>query len=266
MLDVVDDCFRSFACTIPFQDVLNTASNTQLASPTPQSCPKANVKQSSYEPVRSISSVARQRPHTRLSTKRDRKRDFTIFVDATPDHAPVEPASQRPKMNTHVPLMVRTGSANSTPAPSPRLPVTPLSLSPSDPFWLDKENWNAVPLMTPPPTPAVFPHDPTISTGPPPPPPQSARIIRPPRTSHSPPPHNMVLYDLLGLDHWRVSTRAVRSAWRHTALAVHPDQASDEERETATLRMQQVNAAREVLLNSTRRRQYHVDGVLPWAV
>jgi curved DNA-binding protein CbpA len=76
----------------------------------------------------------------------------------------------------------------------------------------------------------------------------------------------MILYYLLGLEDWHVSTRAVRSAWRHTALAVHPDQAAEGEREAATTKMQHVNAAREVLLSAARRRQYHVDGVLPWAV
>jgi DnaJ-class molecular chaperone len=56
------------------------------------------------------------------------------------------------------------------------------------------------------------------------------------------------------------------TAWRQKALMVHPDRAREEEREDATVLMQQVNAAAEVLSNWTSRRQYHVDGVLPWAV
>jgi DnaJ-class molecular chaperone len=44
----------------------------------------------------------------------------------------------------------------------------------------------------------------------------------------------------------------------------HPDRASEDD--AATILMQQVNAAADVLSHPTSRRQYHVDGVLPWAM
>lgn len=74
----------------------------------------------------------------------------------------------------------------------------------------------------------------------------------------------MVLYDVLGLSDWNASKAAIERAWRHTAREHHPDKVPDEEREAATTKMQHVNAAKEVLTNTTRRRQYHIDGVLPW--
>jgi hypothetical protein len=199
--------------------------------------------------------------------KRKGKRGFTIFVDASDKDVPEGPATQRSRLDCRVPLMVRADSANSTPSPSPRLMDAPFPMSPTRFFVLEPENWDPHPMVTPPPTPAVFPHNPAASTGPPPPPPDRARIVRTSRrTTALSPPQNVVLYELLGLDDWTVSRRVIMTAWRQKALMVHPDRAREEEREDATVLMQQVNAAAEVLSNWTSRRQYHVDGVLPWAV
>jgi curved DNA-binding protein CbpA len=71
---------------------------------------------------------------------------------------------------------------------------------------------------------------------------------------------------MLGLSDWHVSKRTILTAWRQTALMEHPDRASEDERDAATILMQQVNAAADVLSHPTSRRQYHVDGVLPWAM
>lgn len=81
-----------------------------------------------------------------------------------------------------------------------------------------------------------------------------------------PPPRNMVLYGVLGLSNWNVSKMVIERAWRHTAREHHPDKVAAEEREAATAKMQQVNAAKEVLTDPVRRCQYHEDGVLPWVV
>jgi curved DNA-binding protein CbpA len=76
----------------------------------------------------------------------------------------------------------------------------------------------------------------------------------------------MVLYELLGLDSWKATKKEVKTAWRQKALSVHPDRATEEDREAATLLMQKLNAAVEVLSDRVRRRKYHEDGVLPWAL
>jgi DnaJ-class molecular chaperone len=76
----------------------------------------------------------------------------------------------------------------------------------------------------------------------------------------------MVLYEMLGLHDWNVSKRTIMTAWRQTAIMAHPDKVPEDEREAATTLMQQVNAAAEVLSHRATRRQYHIDGVLPWAV
>lgn len=76
----------------------------------------------------------------------------------------------------------------------------------------------------------------------------------------------MVLYELLGLDDWRVSRVAILSAWRQVSRDVHPDKVAEEDRDVATIIMQQINAAKEVLTNPVTRRRYHEDGVLPMAM
>jgi hypothetical protein len=264
MLDFVDSYFHSLACTMALPKTLDTAGNTTLASPTPHSHSKARTDRLS-KPLRPTLCVSQNLPCTPIQKKRGRKRDFTIFVDFNTEYVPFGPSTQRTKANVLAPLLIRTGSANSTPAPSPRTPNTPVLLSPTDPLWFDKENWDPSPIITPQPIPAAFPHDSSAANSTSPPPTQTARVIRP-RTRTILPPRNLVLYDILGLRNWRASRAEIRSAWRRTALEVHPDQAAEDEQEAATQRMQRVNAAREVLLNATRRRQYHDDGVLPWAL
>lgn len=74
----------------------------------------------------------------------------------------------------------------------------------------------------------------------------------------------MELYTLLGLQEWRVDKEEIRAAYRRAALEQHPDHATSEGRGEATLKMQQLNAARDLLLNERTRRQYHIDGKVPW--
>tara|TARA_R110002003_G_scaffold79_6_gene7047 strand:+ start:7730 stop:7957 length:228 start_codon:yes stop_codon:yes gene_type:complete len=73
-----------------------------------------------------------------------------------------------------------------------------------------------------------------------------------------------VLYELLGLERWGVNRAEILAAWRQAALEAHPDHFPQEEREAATLKMQKLNAAKEVLLDRQRRRRYHLTGALPW--
>lgn len=79
-------------------------------------------------------------------------------------------------------------------------------------------------------------------------------------------PIDMYLYEMMGLNDWQVSTTAIKVAWRKKALQLHPDRVVEEQRERATLDMQLLNAAKEVLCDSARRAQYHLDGKMPWVV
>jgi curved DNA-binding protein CbpA len=78
-----------------------------------------------------------------------------------------------------------------------------------------------------------------------------------------PEPVNTTLYVILGLADWNVTAAEIRSAWRQAALLYHPDHHSEADQVVATTEMQKLNAAKEVLLDARRRRQYHVTGELP---
>lgn len=69
---------------------------------------------------------------------------------------------------------------------------------------------------------------------------------------------------MLGLSNFDADSEEIRAAYRRAAFEQHPDRASEEDRGEATLRMQQLNAARDLLLNEDSRRQYHIDGQVPW--
>ncbi|EOA88310.1 hypothetical protein ACJQWK_01833 [Exserohilum turcicum] len=240
-------------------------------------------------------------PHS----SKKRKPNFTIFVDADAStstspstHIPATPlfTPKRSKTSTpRTPLSDRTYSSNSTPAPSPRLPDTPFTLSSADPYWEDIENYSVgsrTGMISPAATstatsssssPLVSSSSSSslalswISTG------AAAsgefastftsttRSLRP-RTnpSSSPsnllPPVNMLVYNMLGLNSWRVSSDAIASAYRRRAATLHPDKAAPWERELANLTMQQLNAAKELLMDRRARGKYHRDGVVPWVV
>ena len=80
-----------------------------------------------------------------------------------------------------------------------------------------------------------------------------------------PRPVNMVLYDLLNLQSWTVSNQEIKVAYRQMVVVSHPDKVPEEQRAEATEMMQKLNGAKDVLLDDEKRRQYHVDGLLPWA-
>ncbi|EAT79405.2 hypothetical protein SNOG_13078 [Parastagonospora nodorum SN15] len=182
-----------------------------------------------------------------------RKRPIEIFVDSTADSVPRGPPSQRPRLDGRSPLGKRSDSANSTPCPSPRDDAAPYSQSPNDSFWTGQENRDPNPPVTPEPFVAAFPR---------------ARIVRPVRSPRLPlpPPKDVVLYDILGLNDWNVSKNQILSAWRHVSLDLHPDRVAEEFRGTATILMQEVNAAKEVLTDRAARRAYHRTGALPMAM
>ncbi|OAK96711.1 DnaJ-domain-containing protein [Phaeosphaeriaceae sp. SRC1lsM3a] len=245
-LDFVEEFFRNRNSSVQQDQPAHASANVQPSTP----------RLNSLTPPTS-------RPTTPTS-KYGRKRNFKIFVDSGALSVPLGPASQQRLKRT--PLAVRVETPNSTPIASPRIPDMPFPRSHDDSFWEDKENWDPMPPATPPPTPVDFFRISSPAPGPPPPPSPPARIERPRRMPARPPPRNMVLYGVLGLSNWNVSKMVIERAWRHTAREHHPDKVAAEEREAATAKMQQVNAAKEVLTDPVRRCQYHEDGVLPWVV
>jgi curved DNA-binding protein CbpA len=80
------------------------------------------------------------------------------------------------------------------------------------------------------------------------------------------PPVNMLAYQLMGLEDWNVSTDAIKAAYRRKAPTLHPDKLPAQEKELATLDIQQLNAVRDMLLDARERRQYHMDGKIPWVI
>jgi curved DNA-binding protein CbpA len=76
----------------------------------------------------------------------------------------------------------------------------------------------------------------------------------------------MIVYHMLKLKDWNVGHDAIKLAYRRVAFVNHPDMVTPREKELATLAMQQVNAARDLLLDTRRRRKYHRDGIVPWVV
>ena len=87
-----------------------------------------------------------------------------------------------------------------------------------------------------------------------------------PASCTRPRPVCTVLYNLLELDDWKVGVEVVKAAYKKVAVKNHPDKVPNCERGEATERMQRINAAKEVLLDPTRRMAYDRAGKLPWAL
>ncbi|KAF2849604.1 DnaJ-domain-containing protein [Plenodomus tracheiphilus IPT5] len=204
--------------------------------------------------------------------------DFAVFVDPLTSTegqtADKGPALKRSKIAPRLALSNRSiASANSTPMPSPRTPDTPFTFSVGDPLWENVENYEprpATPLLLPSlgMSPANTPFVTTPSVGPlPRRSTRTARVRRPSIFTPATPilPRNMELYTMLGISDVGADSEEIRTAYRRAALEQHPDRANEEDRGEATLRMQQLNAARDLLLNEDSRRQYHRDGQVPWA-
>jgi hypothetical protein len=241
-----------------------------------------------------------QPPTATPSRRRRRQPSFSIFLDveaANAVNADAENAEnrvpKRAKTKARSPLSDRTDFGNVTPAPSPRLPMSSFLMTPRRSLRREAtaptdENNQPIAPMTPPGTPVTgdfLPRlrapsltaprpapvlGPTPNAGPPPP---FVRTVRFPRFARAradtynplPAPVNMTLYDLLELANWNASIGEIMAAYRDVAMRAHPDRAAEDERDAATLKMQLINGAKEVLSDHHLRRQYHVDGVLPWA-
>lgn len=252
MSDSVNELFLKLACKTPLPRI----SESFPAKP----YTRAQAK---------VDASAPPQPPTSPSKKRGIKSEFNIFTDADGEHAPQLPTLKKLKPNARIPLSIKTDLANDTPLPTPRQPDRPFPFSQSDPLWADVENYDPLPeynlrtnYMTPPSTPG----GPSPIPSPYPSPRPSTRAVRRRRapTSTLPPPRSMTLYLVLHLDSWKATDQQIRHAYRKVAAEFHPDKVAEDARETATQIMQNINAAKEVLLDGKRRRAYHVDGKLPW--
>lgn len=251
----------------------------ELRSQTPLPLPRSyTVRQCAQEPLLT-------KPYTRLqakleqqneeipnssstpSQKRIRKSEFDIFVDVNTVNKAATPSPKKLKANQRVPLSINTDVVNTVPTPYPQHLDAPFLFSPLDPLWEDVENYDAYPFyMTPPSTPARgSPSSSPTSSVPPSPSASAAPRRQKPTAARLSPPKDKFLYAVLRLDDWQATEQEIKVAYRKIAARSHPDKASEELRDGATHIMQTVNAAKEVLLDSKRRRAYHRSGKLPWS-
>jgi DnaJ family protein B protein 6 len=74
------------------------------------------------------------------------------------------------------------------------------------------------------------------------------------------------LYETLGLDDDKASTKEIKKAYRGMALKWHPDKHPEgEARDGATKKFQEISQAYEVLSDDDKRRQYDMGGGIPGA-
>ncbi|KAI4954520.1 hypothetical protein J4E86_005829 [Alternaria arbusti] len=275
MSDSVNNYFFAIAAATPLpsvegQDPIN---NANPAPPLPRTRSQVSALRSPFtvRPTVLSAPVAKK-----SSTKPNKKRkpEFTIFVDteaANDIPRPIQTPKRSKTNSLRTPLGDRTFSTASTPSPSPRLPDTPFRFSPADPLWENTENYEPY-IETPPTTPLgppSTPLGPTASVGPPPP--LSTRALRPRRDRASSlanllPPVNMLAYNMLGLQNWRISSIGINLAYRKVASRTHPDMVAPAQKELATLDMQQINAVKDMLMDKDLRIKYHRDGLIPWVV
>jgi hypothetical protein len=269
MSDAVNNYFFAIAAATPLPpiDGREAIDNDNLAFPRPRT--RSQVSALRTFTVRPTVlpgpvSVAKK-------PSKKRKPEFAIFVDTDAANDIPRPISTPKRSRTNIPrtpLSDRTFSTTPTPAPSPRLPDTPFTFSPADPLWENTENYE--PYTETPPTTPLGPPTPTVSAGPPPPlparPALRPRWARASSLANLMAPPNMLAYNMLGLQNWRISSVGINLAYRKAAARYHPDRASVHDKESATLEMQQLNAVKDMLMDKESRGQYHRDGVIPWVI
>ncbi|KAF1347350.1 DnaJ-domain-containing protein [Lizonia empirigonia] len=243
MSEFIEDFFLSLACNTPLPSSSVAGRRAEKSCATkPYTRAQAKFEQQAeLLPNASLQS-------SRSGKKRGRKSEFHIFTDADTTHVAHLPCPKKLKPHARVPLSIRTDLANDTPLPTPRQPDRPFPFSRSDPLWANVENYD--------PWPPPF-SSPRPST-------RAGWRRRVSSANLLPPPKDKTLYLALHLDDWKVTEDQIKNAYRKVAIEYHPDKVAEEERKTATQMMQNVNAAKEVLLDNKRRRAYHVDGKLPW--
>lgn len=255
-----DDAFLVFAIAtpLPLDDPHATSDGPTIIS-------KMDSDPETPDPISSRGLFGSAR--TLSSRKSQRRKFIEVFQDVEDMSSSPVPDSKKSKKSSRTPLRVLTHLGNVTPAPSPRTPDTPFVFSLADPCWENTENYDPRPYATPPPTPSRPLFDSLPLGGRP--------LRRPGHATRLPrrasarvlgTPRSMELYQLLGLEDWNVGAEEISAAWRSAALDVHPDHAAEDDQEYATLKMQHLNAAKELLLDMNRRNHYHIDGVVPWAV
>jgi hypothetical protein len=281
MTDYINQLFLELACITPLP--AGTTSYTPNAV-SPLSRPPTHPQPCTVESERPAFEGQQK--------KRNRKPEVTIFIDTdtanAPAHlAPTFSASKKTRLTPRLPLAVKSDFGNGSPRPSRRAPEAPWPSSSADPLWENRENYflytipvaaprNSSPAQPsnsrPTPRPASRPttHSvprPTTHSVPRPAPqpvPRPARRRRASAANAPRAPNNMVLYNLLELQDWNAGTEQIQVAYRRAAMKYHPDRVPADQQHEATVQMQRVNAAKEVLLDARRRRAYNRSGKLPW--
>ncbi|KAF2680803.1 DnaJ-domain-containing protein [Lentithecium fluviatile CBS 122367] len=230
--------------------------------------------QGSREPLPSsdVPPAAQNPPKPLKGSRGKGSSSFAVYVDlessfpAPKKGKPHETAT--PKKKGRAPLGALGDSGNSTSSPSPQEPDVPFTFNPFDPNWEDKENHVPYTPYTPAaaPVPSRLRQQPQSLTGA-----ESRPIPRKNRrrdnanhhaASGPRGPRSMVLYDELEVKDWKACKKEIKKAVYKLALRVHPDKVSTG-KAAATKKMQRILAARSVLLDAAKRRQYDRDGVLP---
>ena len=255
--DVVDALFLDIAANTPIPHDANDDTNTSTPNPI-CSIPITQTHLIALAPVSAATLPLRPTPSQGLAKlktkKRTRNADFSIFVDPNQTNSPPKLVAKRFKTRVRIPLAPRQPPPNATVVQSRRGPDTPFPFSNADPSWEDTGDYHSHPNV------ATRPNSRS------PMPDSVRRQIPSPRPSALPAaPRSMALYNLLGLDNWTASTEDIVVAWRRLALDIHPDRVAEEERAAATLKMQRLNAAKELLADHRRRRRYRADGSVPWS-
>jgi hypothetical protein len=274
MTDYINRLFLELACNTPLP--AGTTSYTPNTV-SPASRPPTHTQSSTVESERpnfkgqpgSSSSAWQQK-------KRNRKPEVTIFIDTdtanAPAHlAPTPSAPKKTRLTPRLPLAVKSDFGNDSPRPSPRAPEAPWPSSSADPLWENRENYflYTIPVAAPrnpsPAQPSNSRPTPRPTPRPAPQPvPRPARRRRASAANTPRAPNNMVLYNLLELQDWNAGAEQIQVAYRRAAMKYHPDRVPADRRHEATVQMQRVNAAKEVLLDARRRRAYNRSGKLPW--
>ncbi|KAL5113403.1 hypothetical protein ACEQ8H_008726 [Pleosporales sp. CAS-2024a] len=253
---------QSIAQTIVTQHVVAYGAAAQPVLPQPLAHQSVVAPPSVHQaaPAASLASLIPQ--PTSRRRHRNPNSTFQIFVDASAGTAQ-DPVQKQQKLDARTPLAVKTDMVNNTCPAFVHAHEAFLFHSPS--FWTEQENLEletASPTERLDATPQDWSTAPSIDSWS-----QASRTrniysLRLPALS---PPQNMVLYEVLGLDDWHASIHDILSAWSSALQDMGPGPVLAQRREVDAIFLQQIDMAKNILIDPAARRRYHDTGMLPTA-